>query len=168
MTDRFVPAGLLPPPPKKARNQTKIKMIGRGRRPGRPNSLSDAQRRQAARTGELPHQFMLRVMRLGMGKKIGSHIITWEDILWAAKNAAPYYAARLAAVKVTGENKPPVVIQIDPEKLKNMGPNDLSRMLEALMSVNMPNTGNGEIIPSVNPNEEFEDVDISIYEKTIN
>src|SRR4051812_39185609 len=79
-----------PPPPVK-------------RRKGRPRAspsrwLSSQQRIMAAKTGELPHQFMLRVMRLGSGAKIGNHTLDWEDVKWAATHAAPYYAPRLASL----------------------------------------------------------------------
>lgn len=135
-----------------------------GRPPGRRNNISNEQRRQAALTGELPHQFMLRVMRLGPGAKIGDHRLDWEDIQWAAKNAAPYYASRLASIQIKPDGKPPLVVQIDPDKLKDMSPQELSKMLAALMQASSPQTISGELAPP----KDFEDIDPDLYEATLN
>ncbi|HJX17774.1 MAG TPA: hypothetical protein VJ437_06210 [Acidiferrobacterales bacterium] len=57
--------------------------------------MSQVAREKAARTGELPHEFLLQVMR---GHKITGHKPTFSERMDAAKAAAPYYAPRLAAV----------------------------------------------------------------------
>src|ERR1700704_5836509 len=70
---------------------------GAGRPKGAISKMSAASRQAAAATGELPHQFLLRVMR---GEPIEDHTPTFEERLDAAKAAAPYYAPRLATQQV--------------------------------------------------------------------
>lgn len=53
----------------------------------------------AQATGELPHEFLLRVCRGGVLDN--GYIPTWEERINAAKAAAPYFAPKLAAVSVT-------------------------------------------------------------------
>lgn len=170
----------LPPPtpsePKKRVRRPKNPR-GRGRPPGSTNVLSLEQRKAAAATGELPHQFMLRVMRLGIGKyiggevvkgkQIGGHQITWEDVKWAARAAAPYFAARLASIQLKPDNKPPVVIQIDPSQLRGMSPTEMSQILAALLAANAPPTMiNGE---AINTDQDIIDtVDAELYGATLN
>lgn len=47
-----------------------------------------------ARTGEFPHEILLRICQ---GRRIGKYRPTRKDRLRAAKAAAPYYAPRLRA-----------------------------------------------------------------------
>lgn len=68
---------------------------GAGRKPGALNRVSRKARETAAETGELPHEFLLRVMR---GGEIGGHRPTFAERMDAAKAAAPYYAPRFAVV----------------------------------------------------------------------
>lgn len=86
-----------------------------GRKPGSGNKMSAAARKAAAETGLLPHEFLLNVMR---GRAVMlpdpksdrrriKRIPTFEEMLDAAKAAAPYYAPRLSAVALkakTSEN----------------------------------------------------------------
>lgn len=51
---------------------------------------------EAAATGELPHQFLLRVSR---GGEVDGREPTFEERLDAAKAAAPYFAPKLAQVE---------------------------------------------------------------------
>ncbi|WP_139224878.1 hypothetical protein [Dokdonella immobilis] len=64
------------------------------------NKISKRAREAAAKTGELPHEFLLRIAR---GEKIGEHEPTFQERVDAAKAAAPYYAARLGAVDVNAK-----------------------------------------------------------------
>ena len=75
---------------------------GAGRPKGAISKMSAASRQAAAATGELPHEFLLRVMR---GEPIEDHTPTFEERLDAAKAAAPFYAPRLATqqVKLSGQ-----------------------------------------------------------------
>jgi len=68
---------------------------GAGRKTGTVNRLSQKAREEAAKTGDLPHEFLLQVMR---GNRIAGHKPTFAERMDAAKAAAPYYAPRLAAV----------------------------------------------------------------------
>lgn len=68
---------------------------GSGRKLGTVNRMSQKAREEAAKTGELPHEFLLRVMR---GGKISGHKPSFAERLDAAKAAAPFYAPRLAAI----------------------------------------------------------------------
>lgn len=70
---------------------------GAGRKPGSVNLMSAKAREEAAKTGELPHEFMLRVMR---GEEIDGHTPEFKDRMDAAKAAAPYFAPRLASTNI--------------------------------------------------------------------
>ena len=74
------------------------------RKPGRPrktgNSPADI-REKAAITGELPHEFLLRVSRGGV---VNGQLITLEMQLDAAKVAAPYFAPRLSSREIKALN----------------------------------------------------------------
>lgn len=82
----------------------------RGRPPGSLNKITQAARLRAAQTGELPHEFLLRVARgeLIQGKRVdedGVVTIHYDqpDLstrIDAAKAAAPYYAPKLATVEL--------------------------------------------------------------------
>lgn len=75
-----------------------------GHRKGKITRLSKELIEAAAKTGELPHEFMLRVMRAAPGDKIAGHKITWEDRKWAASQAANYFAPKLLSSKVSGSH----------------------------------------------------------------
>lgn len=74
------------------------KRPGAGRKPGSANKMSMEARERAAKTGELPHEFLLRVAR---GEEIDGNKPTFADRLDAAKAAAPYYAPKLSSSNVT-------------------------------------------------------------------
>jgi hypothetical protein len=70
---------------------------GAGRKPGAVNKITQRAREAAARTGELPHEFLLRISR---GEEIDGHTPEFAERVDAAKAAAPYYAPRLATSQV--------------------------------------------------------------------
>ena len=51
---------------------------------------------QAKATGELPHEFLLRIVR---GEPIDGHTPTIEQRMSAAMSAAPYFAPKLAVME---------------------------------------------------------------------
>lgn len=53
-------------------------------------------------TGELPHQFLLRVSQ---GEPIGEYTPTFEERMRAAISVAPYYAPKFSPVDQTLESK---------------------------------------------------------------
>lgn len=73
---------------------------GSGRKPGGANIMSLKAREEAAKTGELPHMFLLRVTR---GEKINGYEPTFEERIDAAKAAAPFFAPKMAAIEHSGE-----------------------------------------------------------------
>ena len=72
-----------------------------GARPGAGRPAGSATRKtreiadRAATAGEMPHEFLLRVMR---GEAVDGAVPTFAERLDAAKAAAPYFAPKLAAV----------------------------------------------------------------------
>lgn len=76
---------------------------GAGRKPGSTNLASMRSRLAAAESGELPHQFLLRVAR---GEIVDDHQPTFAERVDAAKAAAPYFSARLASTKIEQIGKP--------------------------------------------------------------
>jgi hypothetical protein len=136
-----------------------------GRKKGGHNKSTEALRQKAMETGELPHEFALRIMRLGPGRLVGgrvvngdlvgAHEIDWDDIKWACALAAPYYAARLQAVRLEGKGGGPIqLVHLDPDKLKNLSDKDLD-VLEKVL---------GE--QSVQTESDYE-ADPSEYERTL-
>jgi hypothetical protein len=79
---------------------------GAGRKTGSVNRISQRARDEATKTGELPHEFLLRVSR---GEKIGEHEPGFLERVDAAKAAAPYFAPRLSTTaidaNITNRNK---------------------------------------------------------------
>lgn len=72
------------------------KRHGAGRPRGAVNKMTRATREAAAATGKLPHELLLAVAR---GEKVpGFGRPTRDERLRAMRDAAPYYAPRLAAV----------------------------------------------------------------------
>lgn len=72
----------------------------RGRPPGSTNKMTNEARAKAQETGELPHEFLLRVMR---GEEIDGSLPEFKDRMAAAVAAAPYYAPKLSSVDHKGE-----------------------------------------------------------------
>jgi len=71
---------------------------GKGGRPkGTTKAARDKDRRRAALSGDLPHQFLLRIMR---GEVINGIKPDLPMRIDCAKAAAPYYAPKLAQVQV--------------------------------------------------------------------
>jgi hypothetical protein len=79
---------------------------GAGRKAGSVNQISQRAREQASKTGELPHEFLLRVAR---GENIDGHEPAFPERMDAAKAAAPYFAPRLSTAaidaSITNRNK---------------------------------------------------------------
>ena len=76
--------------------------------------MTQEARSHAVATGELPHEFLLRVSR---GELIGNHVPTFEERIDAAKAASPYYQPRLAMQEVEVK-KTTDPVRDDPEALK--------------------------------------------------
>jgi len=76
------------------------KREGAGRKPGSVNKITQRAREAAAKTGELPHEFLLRIVR---GEAIDGHAPEFAERMDAAKAAAPYYAPRLATTVVAAQ-----------------------------------------------------------------
>jgi hypothetical protein len=62
----------------------------------------------ATKTGELPHEFLLRVLR---GEAIDGEKPAFDKRIDAAKAAAPYFAPRLATATIQGPGGDPLVVQ---------------------------------------------------------
>jgi len=75
-----------------------------GRKAGQRNKLTELKLEKARETGDLPHEFLLKVSQ---GQPIDGVIPDLELRLDAAKAAAPFYAPRLAQIeqKIEGEIK---------------------------------------------------------------
>lgn len=71
------------------------KREGAGRKPGGVNKMSSRAREEAAKTGELPHELLLRVAR---GDSFSGHRPSFQERFNAMKAILPVYSARLAAV----------------------------------------------------------------------
>jgi len=81
------------------------KRQGAGRKLGSVNRMSAEARKAAKATGELPHEFLLRVSR---GDRVEGYAPTFAERMDAAKAAAPYFAARLTAATVAAELRGPM------------------------------------------------------------
>jgi len=81
---------------------------GAGRKLGSVNAMSQRAREEAAATGELPHQVLLRVSR---GESIDGHKPSFAERMDAAKAAAPYYAPKLAATTVEAFSRPTIAAE---------------------------------------------------------
>ena len=98
----------------------------RGGRPaGVPNKMSIAQREAYAASGEMPLDFLVRVFRTGRIGPIGYRKVkaTPDQMMEAARSAAPYLHPRLHAVAV-GQEMP--LIPFDLSRLSNVPPTDLA------------------------------------------
>ena len=74
------------------------KREGAGRKPGSVNKISRLSRiacEEAAKTGELPHQLLLRVAR---GDVFCGRPPSFDERFEAMKMTLPYYAAKLAPI----------------------------------------------------------------------
>jgi hypothetical protein len=100
---------------------------GAGRKPGSVNKASMRAREEAAKTGELPHEFLLRISR---GEEINSHTPSFAERMDAAKAAAPYFAARLSTTvidaTVNGERKRSADEMTDEELMSIVGADQTS------------------------------------------
>lgn len=71
------------------------KRLGAGRPEGAVAKLNATAVARAKSTGELPHEFLLRVVR---GEMIDDRIPTLEQRISAAVSVAPYFAPKLTAI----------------------------------------------------------------------
>lgn len=87
------------------------KRPGAGRPKGAVSKLSATAVAHAKATGELPHEFLLRVVR---GQCIDDQYPTLEQRIAAAVAAAPYFAPKLAAVEQRIETNLRAVVSSKP------------------------------------------------------
>jgi hypothetical protein len=83
---------------------------GRGRK-GIPNKSTAEYRRRIAESGELPHEFLLRVARGEVMDENGQPP-TLALRMKAAADCAPYFAPRMATVTHAGHDGGPLVVKI--------------------------------------------------------
>ena len=86
------------------------KREGAGRKQGGVNRLSQVAIEAATKTGELPHEFLLRVAR---GEAVDGETPTFDKRVDAAKAAAPYFAPRLATATIQGPGGNPLLVETD-------------------------------------------------------
>lgn len=98
--------------------------MGRGRTKGVPNKRTAENKARAAALGELPHEFLARVSR---GDPIAMRVLdpktgktveetyhpTFEERAQAARDAAPYFAPKLALTKFGGVGDAPATFTIN-------------------------------------------------------
>jgi hypothetical protein len=87
------------------------KRPGAGRPKGAVAKLTATAVARAKSTGELPHEFLLRIVR---GESIDDRVPTLEQRIAAAVSVAPYFAPRLAAVEQTVESNVRAVVSSKP------------------------------------------------------
>lgn len=80
---------------------------GAGRRPGAHNRLIKENVEKAKTTGELPHEFLLRISR---GEDIDGYTPNFQERVSAAQAVAPYFAPKLASIEQSGKNGEPIQI----------------------------------------------------------
>jgi hypothetical protein len=73
------------------------KRNGAGRKVGSISKMAKKARTEAAASGELPHEFLLRISR---GEEVGGFRPEFKDRMAAAIAAAPYFAPKMAATEV--------------------------------------------------------------------
>ena len=83
-------------------------------------------RAKAAASGELPHEFMLRVMRTPLGQTCDDHIVTWEDKQWAAQGCINYYAPKLQSINVGGSKEVIRILHIESHQLQGLTLDELA------------------------------------------
>ena len=81
------------------------------------NRLSNQAREEAAKRGELPHEFLLRVAR---GDEIDGHSPTFAERIDAAKAAAQYFAPRLTSAHVEAAIRPKSVRELSDAFLEHV------------------------------------------------
>lgn len=108
---------------------------GMGRPKGSKSKTTTKIQEAAARSGLLPHVFMLIVSRAKVGQIVSNHKVTWDDIRWAAEKSVGYFASRHAAIDITNRNGPAHVIQLDPVALSKMTPKEVESLLAKLLQV---------------------------------
>jgi hypothetical protein len=156
---------LEPPPPKRKRGRPPGG--NKGRPFGARNKSSKAERQAAAKTGALPHQILLKIARMMPGDKYGEYEVEFEDIIEAAKAAAQFYAPKFASITIQPADRPPVNVQLDPRPLANLAPDDLLKILDALIKASTQGIIDAESTPVINPDADIEDIDPSLYERTL-
>ena len=92
------------------------KRPGAGRPIGSVSKLSATAVAHAKSTGELPHEFLLRVVR---GECIDGLVPTLEQRISAAVSAAPYFAPKLAAIEQRVETNARAVISSKPMTIED-------------------------------------------------
>jgi len=119
---------------------------GAGRAPG-PSPAAKKIREKASLGGELPHEFLLRVMRTKVGDEVDGTKIAWDDRLWAAAACINYYAPKLATVNVQSKNEQQVVhmMRVPPTNLAGLSVEELI-ILEKVFDrwEAAANSGNGD------------------------
>lgn len=134
----------------------------KGRKTGTPNRMSKEIREKAAESGELPHEFMLRVMRLGPGGKIkegtpDEYILTWDDIKWAASGCINYYAPKLSSINVGGSKEVIRILHIESHQLQGLTLDELAILEKVFGRLESTQVIEGEVI----------DADPKDYEATL-
>lgn len=133
---------------------------GAGRPLGLPNMKSREIKEIAALSGELPHEFLLRICRSMVGATISGHTIDWEDIFRAALGCVNYYAPKLSAVNVSGKTATSVqVLHIDPTMLQGCTIDELN-VLEKVF-------GRFEAAQSNTERTDLSLIDATVYSKTL-
>ena len=87
------------------------KRPGAGRPKGAVAKLTATAVAHAKSTGELPHEFLLRVVR---GESIDDQVPTLEQRIAAAVSVAPYFAPKLAAIEQRVETNVRAVVSSRP------------------------------------------------------
>ena len=144
-------------PPKKKRGG---KIPGSGRKVGTRNKLIKAAVERAKQTGELPHEFLLRVTRCPEGQKVDGHKVTFEERVEAAKAAAPYFAPKLASTTVHDPNSGMKVLNISPRDLLELTDDELEHLQNKLVRLQ---SGVAQ-----HSRREAAAVDENIYARTLN
>jgi hypothetical protein len=76
---------------------------GSGRPKGVPNRVNKERAELAAKSGLLPHEIALEFARAKVGSKVRGRVITWDDVKWAIRLAAPFYAPTFSQIDVSSK-----------------------------------------------------------------
>ena len=79
------------------------KREGAGRKPGSTTKIMREARVKAQASGQLPHEFLLSIVR---GEAVGEKVPSLDQRIDAAKASAPFYAPKMAATEVTVSTNP--------------------------------------------------------------
>ena len=79
------------------------KREGAGRQPGSITKFAKHAREQARATGQLPHEFLLSIVR---GEEVDGVVPKLDQRIDAAKAAAPYFAPKMTTAEVTVTDNP--------------------------------------------------------------